>query len=416
MNNGQSGSVWRRWDLHLHTPGTKLSNNFRCDKGGNVWKKYSQIIEESTVQVFGITDYFSCDSYYKFLSEHETHFPNSTKVFFLNVELRLSDAISPNSSNPHLHIIFDNDENKCRRRDIERFLTNLKTQGENASGTRISCSDLKTKSDFESASVAFEDVRKALRETFGEEKLYLLGFPAKNDGVRSTDMNSPRKILISDKIDKGCDLFFGNSDSTLHFLRTDRYEFGDSAPKPVVSGCDAHSFEDLVRLEGNDANFQPTWIKANPTFRGLMQICFEPRFRIYIGEEPTVEKRKRLQPTKIITSLEVTSTSGYTGSNGTWFENVDIKLNPELTAIIGNKGSGKSALVDIIGLLGESRQEKHFSFLADDQKKRKFRRPGFAENFEAKCIWESQKTISKNLSNFVDSSKPELVRYLPQFF
>ena len=53
------GSIWRRWDLHLHTPGTKLSDGFGKDE--KAWNKYIDFLEKSPVQAFGITDYFSAD-------------------------------------------------------------------------------------------------------------------------------------------------------------------------------------------------------------------------------------------------------------------------------------------------------------------------------------------------------------------
>ncbi len=28
LTANRSGSIWRRWDLHLHAPGAKLSNDF----------------------------------------------------------------------------------------------------------------------------------------------------------------------------------------------------------------------------------------------------------------------------------------------------------------------------------------------------------------------------------------------------
>lgn len=189
--------------------------------------------------------------------------------------------------------------------------------------------------------MAFHDVKNALKETFGSAKPYLLVFPANNDGMRSTDNKSPRKVSSSNEFDKACDLFFGNAGNRDYFLKTDRYFPGQtkSLPKPVVSGSDSHSFDDLKRLDGNVPNFPATWIKADLTFRGLKQICYEPESRVYIGTEPPVHARKLSEATKFLDKLTVDQVSEYDESNGSWFKNTEISLNPELVAIIGNKGS-----------------------------------------------------------------------------
>ena len=182
----------------------------------------------------------------------------------------------------------------------------------------------------------------------------------------------------------------------------------------MISGSDAHSFRDLERLEGNVSGYSPTWIKADLTFRGLKQICFEPDARVFIGSEPPIEQSKRNRATKFISRLSIDQKEGYNELNGQWFKNVNIPINPELTAIIGNKGSGKSAIVDIIGLLGESHQNKHFSFLSNESHNRKFKQAGYAENFHATLEWESTGKVFKYLDDDVDTTKPESVRYLPQ--
>jgi len=58
--NDPRGSVWSIWDLHIHTPGTKLSDNYGGNNEKN-WNKFIQILEDSKVSTFGITDYFSID-------------------------------------------------------------------------------------------------------------------------------------------------------------------------------------------------------------------------------------------------------------------------------------------------------------------------------------------------------------------
>ena len=57
------GSEWRKWDLHIHTPGT--AKNDKYGNSEDVWDKYIDALEKSDITVFGITDYFSMDNYYK---------------------------------------------------------------------------------------------------------------------------------------------------------------------------------------------------------------------------------------------------------------------------------------------------------------------------------------------------------------
>ena len=413
----KQGSLWRRWDLHLHTPDTKLSNAFKSKSGGDVWEEYLDALEASDVSVFGITDYFCCKNYFTAIEKYAARFPDGKgKVFFPNVEFRLSEAIGKGGTSPDLHVIFDNDPSICPRASIEKFLGKLKTHKTTLHGSAVFCSDLSATQDFESATVSISDARQALKDTFGDKEPYIIVFPAKNDGMKSVDTGSPRKISITNEIDRNSHAFFGGSDCVSHFLSTTRFGAEESEPKPVFSGCDAHSLAELERLTGLVTGHEPTWIKAEPTFRGLQQTLFEPSSRVFIGMKPDVEKRKTLEATKFIASLKIGQVTGYSEAKGRWFKKFDIPINPELTAIIGNKGSGKSAIADIMGLLGDSRQEEHFSFLTDKANNKKFRQKGYAENFEAELTWVSGQVDKKNLAEKTDRTKEERVKYLPQNF
>ena len=76
--------------------------------------------------------------------------------------------------------------------------------------------------------------------------------------------------------DKFSQAFFGSPSNTDYFLDVNRLE-GDELieTKPVFSGCDAHSFEDLnawlgkLVIKAGSAIKQPTWIKAEIDFEGL---------------------------------------------------------------------------------------------------------------------------------------------------
>ncbi|MEM8692615.1 MAG: TrlF family AAA-like ATPase [Pseudomonadota bacterium] len=410
-NYEKIGSIWTRWDLHLHAPGTKLCDGFGGASDENL-KRYIEELEASDIKVFGITDYFSFDGYLAAKEAYAKHYPDGKKVFFPNIEFRLTETVSSDGRNVHTHVLID--PVLATKSRLNTLLSDLLTH-KTKDGARLRCSELTSQQDYEQATVSVSDLKTALAKVFPDETTYLVVTAANNDGLRGVDTKSPRSKSISDELDKASDAFFGSSKNTDYFLRVNRFEDGTtSEKKPVFSGSDAHSFEDLNRLSGDEAGYESTWIKADLTFRGLRQTLFESKGRVHIGDRPTVLERIDQDATRFIAGLRVDQASGYAGNNGSWFKNVDIPFNPELTAIIGNKGSGKSAIADIIGLLGESRQSEHFSFLTDDARNRKFRQKGYAEHFVGELAWASGTKRSKQLDEEVDTLKPEAVKYLPQ--
>jgi predicted metal-dependent phosphoesterase TrpH len=63
------GAEWRKWDLHIHTPGTAKNDQFVSD--ADVWEDYIQALEAAEeIKVLGITDYFSIDNYKKLRRRH----------------------------------------------------------------------------------------------------------------------------------------------------------------------------------------------------------------------------------------------------------------------------------------------------------------------------------------------------------
>lgn len=95
-----------------------------------------------------------------------------------------------------------------------------------------------------------------------------------------------------------------------------------------------------------------------------------------------------------------------------WFDNV-VPLNPGLVALIGNQGSGKSALTDCIALAANS-ETTSYSFLNEQR----FRKPssGKASHFEAIITWEDGEVQSRGLDESRIQEKPERARYVPQDF
>jgi hypothetical protein len=329
------GAEWRKWDLHVHAPGSKLGDGYGAPAP---WDQYCEIIETSDVAVIGVTDYFSLDAYFDLLAEHKSRYPDSEKVFFANLELRLNETVNTAQELVHVHLLF---RPGVDGEAISGLLARLPVQETEATGRSRNCAELKTQQDYASATVTREGIAEAIRAVFGDEvhaaEHVLVLVPANNDGIRAGD--SQRKRQIADEIEKGADALFGTAPNREYFLRVDRYESADvvAVAKPVFGGSDAHSIEQLKdwlgkAVETPGQSKSVTWVKADPTFEGLQQTLVEPAERVRI--QPTIPDAK--EPYKIISSIGFTGTEEFPA---------EIQLNQNLVSVIGSRSSGKSALL-----------------------------------------------------------------------
>ena len=430
IHTSARGSEWRKWDLHLHAPGTKLNDQFTRE-GDDLWDEYCRKLHDSDVQAFGITDYFSADTYFSVQKKFSRRYPKSPKIFLPNIELRTNDVVNKAHEEVNIHLIF-NPFKINHQEKITYFLGSLKTNKTDPNSRNFTAADLCQTAHFEEATTTRAFIVEALEATFGKSvdllDHVLIVTAANNDGIRPI-RGKKRKLLITDELDKFSHAFFGNAGNREYFLCTNRAEDKKlhTPPKPVLSGCDAHSLEELDQRLGQVISnstdgiiLEPTWLKADLTFEGLKQIAFEPENRVHIGEEPASERRVREDSTRYIDSLHVSCINTYKGQHGVWFNNTTIPLGKELVAIIGNKGSGKSAVTDIMGLLGNSHKKRPpssnrskgelFSFL----NRQKFLKKGCAKNFIGTLSWNGGEPDTNLLSEYTDYNSPEKVEYLPQ--
>lgn len=339
------GSEWRKWDLQVHVPFGKLYSNYKTNDGTDVLEKFCDYLEQSDVDVFGITDYFSYDSFQRFLDKFKEKYPDSKKTFFFNLELRLNETVNRELEEVNVNLIF----NPTSLKSVPKFLSKLKVVKTGQNETPIMCSELKEK-DFESATITRNSITTAFEETFGKaarKDVFLIITAANNDGLRP-QRGARRKEEISDEIDKFSDGFFGGLQNVKYYQRADRYEDKEltAARKPVLSGSDAHSFDDLdnslgrrfTREEEREGKKKEvivtdtTWIKSDPTFEGLKQIIYEPSERVSIGPVKPDEK----DDFKVIRKITFKDSKDFPA---------EIEFNNNLCSIIGSRSSGKSALL-----------------------------------------------------------------------
>nr|WP_246790500.1 ABC transporter [Rhizobium leguminosarum] len=189
----------------------------------------------------------------------------------------------------------------------------------------------------------------------------------------------------------------------------------DRIPRLAVSGSDAHKFVGTPGINddrgyGDFPSKRITWIKADPTWKGLLQALKEPALRSFIGELPPKVSTIRENSTYYIGRVSVVAE--HDKYSGTWLDGTDIELNADLVAIIGNKGSGKSALADVISAVGDSQQHQHFSFLKNRRFKGSSGEP--AKGSSGELSWLSGKPLKRNLNDIADPAAVEMVRYIPQ--
>jgi hypothetical protein len=337
------GSEWRKWDLQVHSPGTKLADGYGNSR--RVWREFLKILHESDVKVFAITDYFLLDGYLSFLKSAKELRPQllKDKVFFPNIEFRLDISTNIENEEVHLHLIFNNEEKIVKR--IPAFLQALELETSRDQSSKLKCvdGDLQ-KIGYDAASVSLKSLKDTLKKEFGDERVYLKIAAVAGAGSNRADSESPRKLNLHDEIDKFSDAFFGSSGNTDWYLKQKRLEDKDIKirPKPVFSTSDSHSIEDCKNFIGKEyvrdgiLEKEVTWVKANPTFEGLRQTLFEPKARVKIQTGKPEEKK----PYLVIDKVRFSDNSGKN-----IFQSEAIELNQNLNVIIGGRSMGKSLLL-----------------------------------------------------------------------
>lgn len=116
------GSIWNRWDPHIHTPGTLLNDQYG---GTNPWKAFLAKVTKSQppIRVLGITDYYSIERYEDVVRKRDAGLLPNVSLIFPNVELRFGIETSKGSW-INVHLLFSPDDPN-HVEEINRFLHKL---------------------------------------------------------------------------------------------------------------------------------------------------------------------------------------------------------------------------------------------------------------------------------------------------
>jgi len=373
------GSEWRRWDLHFHTPAS-----FDYKSKALTASHLVNALRSANVALVAVTDHHVMDVP---LIRSMQEIGQGVLTVLPGIEFRSELG---GSENVHYIGIFP--EN-C---DIDKIWMSLQVKLD------ISPSEVAKKTD-EKIYVEFVKGCEAIHE--------LGGFVTVHAGKRNNSIEG-MKNNISVHQQVKTDLI------KRHHI--DAYEVGKledcEAYKSIVFPSINMELPLFMSSDNHDAHQYsvkcPMWIKADPNFYGLLQLKNEPNSRIYLGDEPPGALRVRTDPTNYLKSVKFSKTE-HSKVGQTWFTG-NVVLNPGLVAIIGKKGGGKSALADVIGLLGSTRNQSHFSFLNASRFCQS--KNNLGRCFMATATWQSGATVQKRLDAQTLRTEVELVKYIPQNF
>lgn len=444
------GSLWNQWDLHVHTPasfhwsGQRLEGDLSSTQNKALVDEMIKAMNEAEPAVFAIMDYWTFDGWFALKQRlAEQGAPKLTKKVFPGIELRLS---APTERRLNAHVIFSDEIPDQHLRD---FLSDLKIERTDRSVSkdaliglaRVTAPDMLIKKGHKKEAVDVDDADALLAGyKLAEIKAdsykdaiskvpdgLAIGFMPydTSDGLTEVKWEDhyayflgllkASPIFESRNLELRSAFLCEETDGNRNWIKNFKHGL-NGTPRLVVSGSDAHCFtgtpgDNNKRGYGDFPSGKKTWIKADPSFRGLKQAILEPSKRSFIGDKPPKLQEVESNKTYYIESIEISKT-GSKSDVGQWLSDCDIPLNPDLVAIIGNKGSGKSALADVIASLGNSKQSRYFSFIKRDRFLGKNGEP--ARHFTGTLTWKDDGIEARPLNELPSEEKAELVRYIPQ--
>ena len=347
----ESGSQWRRWNPHIHAPGTLLNDQFEGE-----WEKYLKAIEDATpsVEVLGITDYLSIECYKAVRVHYQNGRLPKVKSLFPNVEFRLT-VETDKRKGINLHLLFCPDDGD-HVEQIERALSMLSFEYK-GSPHRCTGADFVLLGRAHNSALTNERAARRkganqfkvelskLRELFRNNKWVtdncIVAVAASNNDGTAGLKNDASFAALRQEIERFAHVIFSSNTTTRDFWlgksATDdvkQLEQVYGGRKPCLHGCDAHTVAKTCQPDEG----RLCWIKGDPSFESLRQTLLEPDERVWIG--PTAPDRH--DASQCIASVSTRETP--------WIGNGTVPLNPGLVAIIGARGSGKTALADIVAI------------------------------------------------------------------
>ena len=399
------GSEWRRWDLHIHTPDTILNNRF----GG--WDQYLDAIEaQNKVRVIGVTDYFTITNYSKLKKFKADGRIPEIDLLIPNIEFRIAP---PNDKakavNIHILVCPDDQDHETKTQNALGHL-NWEYDGNLYSclpdqlialGHAFSRSDTTARAALKAGVMQFKVEFTNFRDWYNKEKWLrensIIVVAAGTDGL-SGFQHDGAWAGYREEITRFSHMIFSGRPGEREFWLGQRVAADLEniqrlgGVKPCIHGSDAHEIARLFRPDQD----RYCWIRADSTFEGLKQLLYEPEDRVYIGPTPPMIHDQA----RVIDMIRLSNSNG-------WFDDIKIPLSAGLISVVGQKGSGKSALAEVTAYAaGSWVKDGSGSFLS--------RVGTHLDDLIVELLWADGKVSKVRVGD--EQSDDQGVRYLSQKF
>ena len=295
------GARWWRVDFHTHSP---ASHDFgsQSERDAQDWERWIKAVRDAGIQAVAITDHNTAEG----ISELQQAAASveDAPVLFPGVEITASDGV-------HLLLLMDPD---CKQEHIDEFLARIKIpvdkRGADTARSRLGIEQILEKCGGGTLIIGAHVNTDAglLQEHDGQQRIAVL----RHQNLAAVEVHPNEKIDES-------------------WLDGSRSEIKRRLPQ--VWASDGHDFDQLGR--------RFTWVKmTRPNLEGL-------RLALLDGAD-SLKPAVREEPgdPNVHADLALESITVYKGKFMGRRNQIAVKFNPWLNAIIGGRGTGKSTLID----------------------------------------------------------------------
>ena len=300
--NDPRGSIWRKWDLHLHTP-SSYDYKDKSVTDENIIEK----LKENDIAVAAITDH------------HIMDISRITNLIRLGVSSGITilpgiEICTESRGSEPIHIIGIFPQNSGINyiwNEIESK-TDLATQRQNSKAdNQLYCNLINT--------------TDLIHKLGG---LVSIHAGSKTHTLEGITNSLPVKMAEKEDIAHSVDIYeLGAETDQSGYVEKVFPTIGKYLPMILCS--DNHKISEYTLK-------QNCWIKADPTFEGLKQIVYEPFERVKIQMLKPEEKNSYC----VIDKIQINDPENFPN---------EIIFNQNMVSVIGSRSCGKSALLSLLG-------------------------------------------------------------------